>query len=135
MVLLQLTLVAAVPPIVTVVAPAVVLNPVPVIVMVIFVNLDPLLGDMLVTTGVYAYRFAFVVVWDATVTDKSARPEFPAGDLAVQTVLLEQVTLVDATPSKLKLVAPDVVLNPKPLIVIVAPVTPKPGEILVMVGK
>ena len=126
------TLVAAVPPNVTV---APVAKFVPVIVTAVPPAVGPLFGDTLLTVGITAYVNPLVrlPLCPLTVTVTVTAPALPAGAVAVISVGLTTTTLVAA-------VAPNVTVAPVaklvPVIVTAVPPAVKPlfGDTLVTVG-
>ena len=137
----QDTAVAAVAPNATVVAPGVVLNPVPLIATLVLPAAGPELGAIELTVGAgarYVNWSATLValVWPPTVTLTSTVPAAWAGLVAVQLVVVEQDTAVAAPAPKATVVAPGVVLNPVPVIVTAVPpaVGPLVGAMLLTAG-
>ena len=126
------TLVAAVPPIVTPVAPV---RFVPVIVTLVPPAIGPLLGLRLVTVGALAYVYSEFAAFvpPAVVTRTLAVPALPAGMVAVIVVEFTGTTLVAAVPPIVTPVAP---VRFVPVIVTLVPpaVGPLPGLRLVTVG-
>ena len=127
------TLVAATPPIVTLLAPVKV---VPVMVIAVPPAVIPLDGLTLAIVGAGATNvnaFSSVAVAFTVVTAIFCAPAIPAGVTAVINVSLRTTTLVAATPPTVTLLALSKFV---PAIVIAVPpkVDPEVGEILAMVG-
>jgi hypothetical protein len=126
------TVVAAVPPIVTV---APVTKFVPVMVTGVPPAVDPLFGEMPVTVGVtkYVNPLARLPLSPLTVTVTVAAPALPVGVLAVMDVLLTTTTLVAAVPP-IVTVAPVAKLVPVMVTAVPPAVDPLAGDIPVTVG-
>ena len=126
-------MVAAVPPMVTAVAPV---KPVPVIVMAAPPAKEPLVGEILVTVGTAIKVnkvLAALVPPGVVVTSTLAVPAVPAGVVAVILVELPTITLVAGTPLMVTAVAP-VKLIPVMAMVVPPATGPLVGEILVRIG-
>jgi hypothetical protein len=133
------TPVAALAPKATVVAPGVVLKPVPPMSTLVPPAAGPEVGAMLLTVGaaMYVNRSAALtaLVWPPTVTRTSTVP-LPAGLVAAQMVALAHDTPVAAVAPKATVVVPGAVLKPVPVIVIAVPPAagPEAGATLLTVG-
>ncbi len=127
------TLVAALPPTVTLVAPV---KLVPVMVIEVPPNVVPDVGLTLVMVGngtTYVNALLLLAVPPAVVTATLLTPAVPAGVLAVTEVLDTTTIFVAAMPPTVTLVAP-VKLVPVMVIEVPPNVVPDVGETLVMVG-